>query len=78
MENIKMNKNQESLLEFIKYCFEHPQERFWQALRNWSQYYFIFGWRPKKPLRMKEDGNHYVEGIEEMEKMGLEDTFYWE
>ncbi len=39
-----MNKTRNSgmLKDFIKYCEEHPQERFWQALRNWSGYAFIF------------------------------------
>ena len=72
------NKNKDNLIKFTEYCLDHPEERFWQALRNWSQYYFIFGWRPCKPLTLGKDGNHYVEGIEEMTKIGLEDTFYWE
>jgi hypothetical protein len=33
-----MNK---TLKSFIDYCLAHPQERFWQALRNWSGYNFI-------------------------------------
>lgn len=36
-----MNKNKENLLDFIKYCLDHPEERFWQALRNWSGFDFI-------------------------------------
>lgn len=35
-------KNKERLESFTKYCKEHPGERFWQALRNWSDYGFIF------------------------------------
>ncbi len=30
------------LSSFIRYCVKHPDERFWQALRNWSGYSFIF------------------------------------
>jgi len=30
------NKNIKLLEEFAKYCYDHPEERFWQALRNWS------------------------------------------
>ena len=26
----------EQLKSFIAYCEQHPEERFWQALRNWS------------------------------------------
>ena len=35
------NMNKEVLDSFVKYCEEHPHERFWQALRNWSGYPFI-------------------------------------
>ena len=28
---------------FIKYLKEHPEERFWQALRNFSGFHFIYG-----------------------------------
>jgi hypothetical protein len=31
-----MNKNKEKLLAFVGYCLNHPEERFWQAIRNWS------------------------------------------
>ena len=24
------------LEEFVKYCWDHPDQRFWQALTNWS------------------------------------------
>jgi len=36
-------KSAKLLDEFITYCVEHPQERFWQALRNWSGYDKIYG-----------------------------------
>ena len=32
-----MNKNKTQLASFVKYCKEHPEERFWQAIRNWSK-----------------------------------------
>jgi len=32
-----MNKNKKKLEEFIAYCVAHPEQRFWQALRNWNQ-----------------------------------------
>jgi len=35
-------RNSKVLKSFAKYCKEHPEERFWQALRNWSGYKFIF------------------------------------
>jgi len=35
-------RNSEVLADFVAYCEAHPQERFWQALRNWSGFKFIF------------------------------------
>lgn len=37
-----MNKNAKLLADFTRYCESHPDERFWQALRNWSGWGFIF------------------------------------
>jgi len=36
-------ENSELLESFVRYCQEHPDQRFWQALRNWSGYPFILG-----------------------------------
>lgn len=38
-----MSKNARLLGDFVRYCAEHPEQRFWQALRNWSGYSFIYG-----------------------------------
>lgn len=35
------SKNQDKLSSFVEYCLEHPELRFWQALRNWSKKAFI-------------------------------------
>jgi hypothetical protein len=35
------SRNKKQRDSFIEYCKEHPQERFWQALRNWSGYGFV-------------------------------------
>ena len=51
-----------TLQSFIKYSEAHPSERFWQALRNWSGYNFIYG--SKAP-------EHEI-------NPNLEDTFYKE
>lgn len=32
-----MNKNQQMLKSFTDYCKTHPEQRFFQALRNWVQ-----------------------------------------
>lgn len=39
----KQDKNEKLLKEFVKYCQENPEFRFWQALRNWSKYDAIIG-----------------------------------
>jgi hypothetical protein len=36
------SKNIAILNDFIHYCIAHPEERFWQALRNWSGFKGIF------------------------------------
>ncbi len=35
-------RSRDTLSSFIRYCVRHPDERFWQALRNWSGYNFIY------------------------------------
>jgi hypothetical protein len=35
------NKNIVLLTEFVSYCQGHPNERFWQALLNWSGFKFL-------------------------------------
>lgn len=37
-ETIRSGK---TLLSFVSYCAQHPDERFWQAIRNWSGYDFV-------------------------------------
>jgi len=55
-------RNKKLLDSFVAYCNEHPQERFWQALRNWCGWPFVCVTdnSPANP-----DGD-------------LIDTFYWE
>jgi hypothetical protein len=36
------SRNGKVLESFVGYCITHPDERFWQALRNWSAAAFIF------------------------------------
>jgi hypothetical protein len=36
-----MSKNSRLLASFSIYCREHPEMRFFQALRNWSGYDYI-------------------------------------
>ena len=35
-------RNNEVLQSFVDYCNANPELRFWQALKNWSGYRFIF------------------------------------
>jgi len=37
-----MSRNTEHVASFISYCAKHPDERFWQALRNWSGWSYIY------------------------------------
>lgn len=37
-----MNNTQKLLAEFTEYCNANPELRFWQALRNWSGFPFIY------------------------------------
>ena len=58
-----MNKNKKLLEEFNEYAKQHPGQRFWQALRNWSGLKYI----------LKADALYEFGAIE-----GSEDTFHWE
>jgi len=39
---LKGSKNYKLAFSFLDYCLEHPNERFWQALRNWSRFESIY------------------------------------
>ncbi len=41
-------RSAEPLDDFVDYCHAHPQERFWQALRNWSGHNFILASQDKR------------------------------
>lgn len=62
----EQTRNAEVLVDFIKYCLAHPQERFWQALRNWSGKGFIYASEQFFGLVHAEACDH------------LEDTWNWE
>jgi hypothetical protein len=59
-----MPKNQKMLESFIVYCKQNTDQRFWQALRNWS----------KVPFILIANKLNFNTGKFE----GLEDTFYVE
>jgi hypothetical protein len=35
-------RNAKLLLSFVAYCLANPDQRFWQALRNWAGVGFVF------------------------------------
>ena len=37
------SENKELLDSFVKYCKANPNQRFWQALSNWSPFSFVYG-----------------------------------
>lgn len=55
-------RNSELLKSFVAYCEAHPDERFWQALRNWCGWSFVL---------VSEETNH-------ADISDVQDTFYWE
>lgn len=61
----KLSGNSILLQSFADYCKQHPTERFWQALRNWSGYPFIYG-------------SNLNAGAMKNPETELEDTFYKE
>lgn len=59
-----MTPQQVQLESFTLYMHTYPEQRFWQALRGWSQYNFIYGSKVGV-----EDGKL-------LQLLGMEDTFY--
>lgn len=47
------SKNSAVRVSFVEYCKKHPDQRFWQALRNWSGYTIIYATNelPTKPVK---------------------------
>lgn len=37
-----VTKNSLMMTEFSQYCYDHPEQRFWQALRNWSKWAAVY------------------------------------
>lgn len=56
------------LYDFVKFCVNNPDLRFWQALRAWTRVNFIL------------TSAHPISDIERGlgSESGLRDTFYWE
>jgi len=53
-------KSKNLLRSFTEYCVLHPEQRFWQALRNWAKQDFIFfGNGPKEDPELTD--TFYIE-----------------
>ena len=61
------SKNRAVLNDFIEHCVSHPDERFWQALRNWSDNHMILIFNASK-----------LGGLPENQPENIKDTFYFE
>jgi hypothetical protein len=56
-------RNSEALQSFVQYCEEHPEQRFWQALRNWSKWRYIVGTNIRGDESQAVD-TFYLEGLD--------------
>jgi len=65
-----MIASEKILRAFTKYCEKHPKQRFWQALRNWSEHKFILV--SDIPPREHDWGGTSTRLPVQI------DTFYWE
>ncbi|MDE2098750.1 MAG: Lar family restriction alleviation protein [Patescibacteria group bacterium] len=55
------SKSATVLVRFTRYCQEHPEQRFWQALRNWSGWGFIVATN-KPPVDISYHDTFYWKG----------------
>ena len=35
-------RNSKLVAEFVKYCKENPEQRFWQAVRNFTEHGYVY------------------------------------
>lgn len=64
------SRNSELLASFSEYCAKHPDQRFWQALLNWSgvSYLVSLGAPAAWVKCVGTNGN----------QVSVKDTYYWE
>lgn len=65
------SQNDLRLQSFNAYCIEHPSQRFWQALRNWSAKEY----KAEEVLGKKPEIHFIFAGFDQE---ACEDTFYWD
>lgn len=49
-ERPRQNNNATKLASFVAYCQEHPEERFWQALKNWAEVSYVYTQTEHSPI----------------------------
>lgn len=59
------SENAKVLTDFVAFCQRNPEQRFWQALRNWSEMSFV----------LAVDNAPF--GSESNVSIIENDTFYW-
>ena len=64
------NKNEKVLADFIKFCLNHPELRFWQALRSWAKVGFIL-------TSTHFDAEMFDKDWLRAMKVKIYDTYYW-
>lgn len=64
-------RNSEVLESFVSYAKAHPEQRLWQALRNWAGVNFIYvSEHQAQEFQNPEDAMTVYNNLQE--------TFYWE
>jgi hypothetical protein len=63
-ENQEESRNSKTLASFVAYCKANPSQRFWQALRNWAGFGFVYVSDSLLPAGSSN--------------IPMYDTFYWE
>jgi len=66
----KISRNEKVASSFTQYLMEHPEQRFWQALRNWAGVGFVY---------TQKTGQFLVKAnAMDGQDVQLVDTFYFE
>lgn len=63
-----MNKNKQLLDSFVEYCNDNPEQRFYQALTNWSGARCIAMWRGQDLVAEKAFDNTLFYDVWNLEK----------
>ncbi len=70
------SRSEKTLADFVQYCQDHPEQRFWQALRNWCGYTYIMA-TDTQPQDMGDGWDH--RGLSPRDILDrMHNTFYWE